>query len=220
MTLIGSLAPLVCWLLYAIIVERIERVRPSLSSLMNLQRRRWVDNAVHRDSPLDAILSSNLMGSISFFASTTVLLILALFAVFGRLPALATLLSDLRPDGGFTIGQLQFHLLAVEAMFILAFLSFTLSIRQFNHFCIMLGAADHQEKSTAREIETIARVNSLGARDFNQGIRAYYFSVPMLAWFLSPWIAIGATIFIITILVYREYFSYGRTIIDKLDAKN
>lgn len=219
MALIGSLAPLVCWLLYAFIVERIERVRPSMSSLMNRQRRRWVDNAVHRDTPLDAILSSNLMGSISFFASTTILLILALFAVLGQLPALTGLLNGLRPELGLTIGDLQVHLIAVETMFILAFLSFTLSLRQFNHFCIMLGAADHQEKSTAHEIETIANVNSRGARDFNQGIRAYYFSIAALTWFASPVAAIATTLLIVALLIHREFFSTARGLIAGLDQK-
>lgn len=217
MNLIGSLAPLFCWIAYAFLMERLDSVRPSLSALMTLQRVRWVSNAVHRDTPLDAILASNLMGSVSFFASTTVLLILALFAVFGRVPSLLEALTAIRPD--ITIASIQQHLIALLAMFIMAFLSFTLALRQFNHFCIMLGAADHTEKSNEEEITAIAALNALGARNFNQGIRAYYFSVPMLAWFLSPWIAIGATIFIITILIYREYFSFGRTIIAKLDAK-
>ena len=41
---------------------------------MSMQRRRWVKNATLRESPLDAILSANLMSSVSFLASTSVLL--------------------------------------------------------------------------------------------------------------------------------------------------
>lgn len=216
MTLAGSLLPLICWLLYPLVVVRFEPIRPSLSGLMNKQRVRWVANAVHRETPLDAILSANLMGSVSFFASTTVLLVLALFAVLGQLPALSATLTGIRSDPPVTGADLQIHLIAVQAMFILAFLSFTLSLRQFNHFCIMLGAAEHEEKSSSTEIKTIAELNSMGARNFNQGIRAYYFSVASLAWFLSPVASIIATLAVMGFLIQREFFSRARDLLAKL----
>lgn len=215
--LIGSGFPLACWLIYAIFVGRFERARPSLSSLMVTQRRRWVENAVHRDSPLDALLASNLMSSVSFFASTTVLMILALFAVFGQIPALMGAIRQLQPEGFITTRDLEFHLVSIQIMFILAFLTFTLSIRQFNHFCVMLGAADHLEKSDAREIDAIAKLNSLGARYFNQGIRAYYFSVAALTWFISPIVCIVASLLITVFIVHREFFSAARQIIADLE---
>ena len=97
-TFLATLFPLLCFLAYPLAVDRIERVRPSLSLLMNAQRRRWVANAARRETPLDAILSGNLMGAVSFFASTTVLLILALFTVFGQLPAVVAATAALQPD--------------------------------------------------------------------------------------------------------------------------
>lgn len=165
MTLFATLLPLICFLLYPVFVGQIEKFRPSLSVLMNTQRRRWVANAVRRDTPLDAILSGNLMGSVSFFASTTVLLILALFAVFGQLSTVVTATSTLQPHiTGFDV---EVHIISVLVMFVLAFLSFTLSLRQFNHFCIMLGAIEHSN-SSEEEITTVAALNSLGARSFNR----------------------------------------------------
>ncbi len=86
LNLTATLFPLVCWLAYNYGVPLVERRRPSLSVIMSMQRRRWVANAALRESPMDAILSGNLMGSVSFLASTSVLLILALFAAFGQLP--------------------------------------------------------------------------------------------------------------------------------------
>jgi len=214
MNLASSLFPLLCWIFYSFLVDRIDRFRPSLSALMNLQRCRWVANAVHRDTPLDAILSSNLMSSVSFFASTTVLLVLALFTVFGQLPALTDALISVRL--GLSGTAIQHQLIVMLIMFLMAFLSFTLALRQFNHFCIMLGAADHTEQSNQEEIVAIAALNTLGARHFNQGIRAYYFSIAMLIWFVSPIAAIGTTLLIVMFLIHREYFSYARTIVAKL----
>ncbi len=86
-------------------------------------------------------------------------------------------LASLSLDRVYTVLDVQIHLAVMLAMFVLAFFAFTLSLRQFNHFCIMLGALDHDRITSEEEIEAIARMNALGAKNFNSGIRAYYFSV-------------------------------------------
>jgi uncharacterized membrane protein len=206
-SLIASVFPLLAYLAYNIVVPQVEKLRPSLSVIMNMQRRRWVANATRRESPFDAILSGNIMGSVSFLASTSVLLVLAVFAVFGQLPALMEALQSLSLDRTYSVLDVQIHLVVMLAMFVLAFFAFTLSLRQFNHFCIMLGAIDRDRVTTAEEIEAIARMNSLGAGNFNSGIRAYYFSVATVAWFVSEWLAVAAALATILILAHREFFS-------------
>lgn len=207
MTLISTLFPLLCYFAYNIIVPQVEKLRPSLSVIMNMQRRRWVANATLRESPFDAILSGNIMGSVSFLASTAVLLILAVFAVFGQLPALMEALDSLSLDRIYTRLDVQLHLVIMLTMFVLAFFAFTLSLRQFNHFCIMLGAIDHAAPTSPEEIDAITRMNALGAKNFNSGIRAYYFSVATVAWFVSEWLPIVACLATIVILAHREFFS-------------
>lgn len=206
-TLISTLFPLVCYFAYNIIVPQVEKLRPSLSVIMNMQRRRWVANAALRESPFDAILSGNIMSSVSFLASTAVLLILAIFAVFGQVPALMGALDSLSLDRVYTTLDVQLHLVVILTMFVLAFFAFTLSLRQFNHFCIMLGAIDHSAPTSEEEIDAITRMNALGAKNFNSGIRAYYFSVATVAWFVSEWLPIVASLITILILAHREFFS-------------
>ncbi|MDB5473589.1 MAG: hypothetical protein JWP99_892 [Devosia sp.] len=206
-TLISTIFPLLCYFAYNIVVPQVEKLRPSLSVIMNMQRRRWVSNATRRDNPFDAILSGNIMGSVSFLASTAVLLILAIFAVFGQVPALMTSLNSFSIERTYTVMDVQLHLVVMLALFVLAFFAFTLSLRQFNHFCIMLGAIDHSEQTSEDEIEAITRMNALGAKNFNAGIRAYYFSVANVAWFVSEWLPILACIATILILAHREFFS-------------
>lgn len=150
LTLIATLFPLVCWLAYNYGVPLVERRHPSLSVIMSMQRRRWVRNAVRRESPMDAILSGNLMGSVSLLASTSVLLVLAIFAAFGQLPAAMDALRTVGMGGNYSTADLQLHLIVMLAIFALSFFSFTLSLRQFNHFCILLGAIDHTGKGVAR----------------------------------------------------------------------
>lgn len=206
-TLFTSLFPLLAYYAYNLVVPLIERRRPSLSTIMNMQRRRWVTNATRRESPFDAILSGNIMGSVSFLASTSVLLVLAVFAVFGQLPTLMETLGTISVDSGFSIGDVQIHLMVMLAMFVLAFFAFTLSLRQFNHYCIMLGALEHDRITSEEEIDAITRMNALGAKNFNSGIRAYYFSVSTVAWFISEWLAVAACLATVLVLAHREFFS-------------
>ena len=207
MTLFATLFPLICWFVYNYGVPLLERRRPSLSVIMSMQRRRWVANAVKRESPLDAILSGNLMGSVSFLASTSVLLVLAIFTAFGNLNALMETLATVGIRASYTVADVQIHLFAMLAVFVLSFFAFTLALRQFNHFCIMIGAIDHSGHTTEAEIDAIAQLNALAARNFNNGIRGYYFSVATVAWFASEWLAIAASLLTVGFLVHREFFS-------------
>ena len=205
--LFSTFFPLLCYFAYNIIVPQVEKLRPSLSVIMNMQRRRWVANAAVRESPFDAILSGNIMGSVSFLASTAVLLILAIFAVFGQVPALMAALDSMSLDRVYTIVDVQLHLVVMLTMFVLAFFAFTLSLRQFNHYCIMLGAMERGGAISEQEIDAITAMNALGAKNFNSGIRAYYFSVATVAWFVSEWLPIVACVITILILAHREFFS-------------
>lgn len=207
MTLFATLFPLVCWFAYNYGVPLLERRRPSLSVIMSMQRRRWVANAVKRDTPLDAILAGNLMGSVSFLASTSVLLVLAVFTAFGNLTALTDTLTTAGLKASYTTQDVQIHLFATLAIFVLSFFSFTLALRQFNHFCILLGAIEHSEHVARDEIDGIAQLNTLAAKNFNNGIRAYYFAVPMVAWFANEWLAVAATLVTVAFMIHREFFS-------------
>lgn len=207
MTFFASIFPILCWLGYNLGVPFVEARRPSLSVIMSMQRRRWVANAAKRETPVDAILAGNLMGSVSFLASTSMLIVLALFAALGQLPALARTVSTFGFANDYTAGEMQLHLLVLLAIFASSFFAFTLSLRQFNHFCIMLGALSHQVPATEEEIAGIAMLNSLAAKNFNSGIRAFYFAVPAVAWFASPWLSIVVTLIMTAFIIHREFFS-------------
>lgn len=207
MTLFATLFPLLAWFAYNYGVPLLERRRPSLSTIMSLQRRRWVANAVTRETPLDAILAGNLMGSVSFLASTSVLLMLGIFTAFGNLTALMNTLQQVGIQATYTPADVQLHLFAMLAIFALSFFSFTLALRQFNHFCILLGAIDHGGHTQPAEIDAIAQLNTLAAKNFNNGIRAYYFAVPPVFWFVSEWLAIVAALTTVAFLIHREFFS-------------
>ena len=212
LTLIATLFPLACWLAYSYGVPLVEKRYPSLSVIMSMQRRRWVANAARRESPLDAILSGNLMGSVSFLASTSVLLVLAIFAAIGQTSSVMEALNGVGMGVEYAPADLRIHFVVMLAIFTLSFFAFTLALRQFNHFCIMIGAMDHSGRVSEAEVDSIAQLNTLAAKNFNNGIRAYYFSVATVAWFVAPWLAIVASIVTVAFLIHREFFSSAHRI--------
>lgn len=212
MSLLSSLFPLLCWFAYNWGIGLIERRVPSLSVIMTMQRRRWVANAARRESPLDAILSGNLMGSVSFLASTSVLLVLAVFTAFGQMEGLLAALDAIGLPRVFSAHDVQVHFLVMLALFVGAFFAFTLALRQFNHFCILIGAIDRTGGTSDVEIDAITRINAMAAQNFNHGIRAYYFSVATVAWFATEWLAIVASVITIGFLVQREFFSTAQAV--------
>ena len=207
MSLFATLFPLLCWFAYNNGVGFVERRYPSLSAIMSLQRRRWVANAALHETPYDAILAGNLMGSVSFLASTSALLVLANFATFGQLPNIMQTLGSIAFERPYALVEVQIHFGVLLTIFVLSFFAFTLSLRQFNHFCIMLGALGRHGEATEPEIDAIARLNAMAAKNFNNGLRAYYFAVAMVAWFASPWMAIAVSLATVGFIIHREFFS-------------
>ena len=107
------------------------------------------------------------MGSVSFLASPSVLLVLAVFTAFGNLTALTDTLTTVGLKTTYTAQDVQIHLFATLTIFVLSFFSFTLALRQFNHFCILLGAIEHSEHVAPDEIDGIAQLNTLAAKNLS-----------------------------------------------------
>lgn len=52
-----------------------------------------------------------------------------------------------------------------------------------------------------------ARVIDLAGLSYNHGLRAYYFALSVLAWFVSPYLFILASGFVVAVLYRREFKS-------------
>ncbi|PZP49523.1 MAG: DUF599 domain-containing protein, partial [Azospira oryzae] len=52
----------------------------------------------------------------------------------------------------------------------------------------------------------VAQVNGLAGDEFHRGIRAYYFGLAALTWFVQPWLFMVATALVIFVL-YRQNFA-------------
>ena len=74
----------------------------------------------------------------------------------------------------------------------------------------ILGAAPGADANAqVREdfVQRGARMASTASNTFNDGLRAYYFGLSVLPWFLNAWLFMVSTIVVIGILYHREFKS-------------
>src|SRR5207247_10379702 len=82
------------------------------------------------------------------------------------------------------------------------------ALRQFNYGGVLIGAAP-SGKTRGHEdwVRRTAWLSTLASKDYNQGLRAYYFGLAVLAWFVSAWVFMAATALVVAVLYWREYRS-------------
>ena len=104
----------------------------------------------------------------------------------------------------------EFKVLVLLTIFVYAFFKFSWSIRQFGFSSILVGATRKPiptPEDYAVHTDRIAAIVSFANRNFNQGLRAYYFGVAALSWFLHPALMIAMTLGVIYVLYQREFRS-------------
>jgi uncharacterized membrane protein len=76
---------------------------------------------------------------------------------------------------------------------------------------IIVGASPRAAESEPAEVtlyvENAALIAGLAGDSYNNGIRAYYFAIALLAWFIDPLIFLAVTLVVTLILYRREFFS-------------
>jgi len=209
------LAVVALWWGFAWLTEKSRWAGLSLSAAIHRQRLDWMLQLSNREVRIsDTALLGNLMRSMSFFASATVVILGGVAAMLGssdRAYEAVVSITVFAPQGGRDVFEIK--VLVLGLIFINSFLKFTWGLRQFNYCCILVGAAPMAgESEEAKKLfaRRAARVCELGALSFNQGLRGYYFALATLAWFMHPLAYVGAAILVVLILWRREYHSKTR----------
>ncbi len=191
--------------------------RPSLTRLMNEYRARWISNSLKRDlKMIDMQIFAGLQNGTAFFASTTIFALGGCFALLGASEQAQKIYSDLPliADAGRSIFEIKVGGLA--AIFGYAFFKFGWSYRLFNYSSIVFGsvpmteAARETPEDAEKLIERVVDLNVLAGRHFNAGLRAIFLSIGYLGWFVGPYFFILTTLFVILVLIRRQFFSRAR----------
>jgi uncharacterized membrane protein len=201
---------LACWIGYTLYADRAGG-RPSLMRRMHDYRRLWMTCMLARDNRMvDTQIIANLMRSASFFASTTMFIIAGLIAVLGARDKAMAVLAELpfAVEARPLLWDLKVLLLVV--LFVYAFFKFTWAFRHYNYVLILVGAVpapDRLTEESQRIAERIARIATSTGRHFNGGLRAYYFGLAALSWFVHPWLFVALTAWVVWVLYRREFRS-------------
>jgi uncharacterized membrane protein len=202
----------VVWIGYSTILDGAWRRPASINAQMIQVREGWMRGLLQRGLRMtDSTLIGHTIHSASFFASTTIIVVAALVGVFGsaeRLHAAALTLAT--PFGRGPQALFELKILLLIAVFVYAFFKFTWAIRQFNYFCAIVGSAPELVEGRPPDLGLapgMAVVLSHAVWQFNAGIRAYYFALAALGWFLHPAVMIIMTALIPLLLIRRQLYS-------------
>jgi uncharacterized membrane protein len=201
----------VLWAGYTVFAERRVQKHPSLVVAMRRFRREWFSYMLTRDNRIGDIAALNsLFNNATFFASTSILILGGLVALLGTTQTAMDVVSDLpfTREESELVWRIKIILLIL--VFVYAFFKFTWCQRQFNFCTILVGAAPaptNEPEQHAAFIDMITNVASFSAENLNDGLRAYYFSMAALTWFLHPWLFLAATALVVFILYQREFHS-------------
>jgi len=185
---------------------------PCLASVMHKYRFEWMRHMIEREVRIaDEATIANLERSVSFLASTTILIIAGLITLLGSSEAVTKVLSNI-PMISNEVNSWTFKIILLIVIFLYAFFKFTWSLRQYSFLSVMVISAptptdNFSTDKKNKHAEVLALMCSKAAGNFNLGLRTYYFSVSVLAWFISPLLFMFSSTLVAFVLYRREFRS-------------
>ncbi len=200
-----------CWIGYSLFAEHKSKSKSSLLSVINEYRLAWMHQMLKRENRMmDATLIGNLLRSISFFASTTIFIVLGLFTLLKYRDEASGILTSIPYASPTTPILWEVKIFLLVVIFIYTFFKYTWSLRQYNYACAIVGAAPMaHDQNVDRETYAVNSAKLIGnaAKHFNMGLRAYYFGLAALSWFVNGWAFIFVSSFVVWVLYRREFRS-------------
>ncbi|MDP2698009.1 DUF599 domain-containing protein [Thalassospira sp.] len=203
------------WIGYTIFADVGPRRRNSISAHMARNRHRWMEQMLLRNIRMvDTSIAGNLITGISFFSSTTILVLVGLAALMGYTDKALQTISALPYASPTTAAVWECKVILLVLIFIYAFFKFTWAFRLSNYCSILIGAApDADHPDAARAAAKASRMSMMSAHHFNRGIRAYFFALAAVAWFYHPVAFIVCATWVVIILYNREFRSHALDIL-------
>lgn len=202
------------WIGYSLFAKKRARHIHCLSSILRSLRVDWMYTVTHKDNHIaDAALVGNVERNVTFFASSTILVLAGVLTVLASNEAFVRVIDQLPFTVEQTASQVLLKLAGMAVILVFAFFKFTWSIRQFGFVSVLMGMAPSMNRSTVSEQDrdryarNTAKVLDQAGHEYNYGLRAYYFALAYLCWFVSPWLFIAVSAIVVGVLYRREYRS-------------
>ena len=209
---------LIAWFGFEYITDYSPASRKSLGGLMSEKRKEWMLVMAERDLRMvDTSIMAGLLQGTAFFASASILAIGGCFALLGSTDVVLQVYSDLPIGDELSRGLWEFKILGLAVLFVFTFFKFGWAFRLFNYSAILIGAVpsvenSEKEERTKKAIKA-AEMNMIAGRHFTSGLRGIFLALGYLGWFVSPEFFIGTTVFVMAVLIRRQYFSRSRALL-------
>ncbi|HAW94572.1 MULTISPECIES: DUF599 domain-containing protein [unclassified Arsukibacterium] len=202
----------ILWIGYTLFAKRKAKKVSCLSFELRRKRTDWMQKMLTRDNKMaDVGLISTLERNVTFFASSSLLILAGLLTAMSSAEKLSVMLSNLVPWANYTEGSVQLKLLLMTFIFVFAFFQFTWSLRQYGFCGVLIGAAPDgrnlNEEDQALYANRAAKVIDQAGHSFNYGLRSIYFSLSALSWFIDPVLFMITSVVVMIVMKQREFHS-------------
>lgn len=186
--------------------------KSGLVAAINSQRVTWMANmAVRENRMVDVQVLANLSRGNAFFASTSVFVTGAFAALFGSVEELQMLAAKFPFLRQTTVFMWQLKVLFLMGIFIFAFFKYAWAYRLSHYTGILIGSTPilttRNKKECIKHGARAARLASLVGHHANSGLRAYYFGIATLGWFIHPAVFMLTMLWVVGVMYRREFRS-------------
>ncbi|MGB2264791.1 MAG: DUF599 domain-containing protein, partial [Glaciecola sp.] len=200
------------WIGYTRFSKAQAKKRLCLASELRKKRIQWMQQMLARDMRMpDVSIISTLERNITFFASSSMLIIAGLLTAMSSAEQIQQIMNQFTFVSPQTIQQIQIKLLVIIGIFVYAFFQFTWALRQYGFGGVLIGAAPEEGTLSLEQhvlfANRAAKVIDQAAHSFNYGLRAIYLSMAALTWFIDPRAFMFATVVAVIIMYHREFHS-------------
>ncbi|MBL4747508.1 MAG: DUF599 family protein [Magnetovibrio sp.] len=212
---------LALWCGYTYYADSVKGKGRTLLTVMQKHREVWMVRMLSRENRIsDITILSTIMRSVGLFSSTTLFVLAGLLAILGAVDKAQLVVQGLPFVEASTRLEWEFKVLLLLMIFIYAFFKFAWSLRQFNYALFLVGAApppvDARLPTAIEFAHGTALIVSGGVLNFNRGVRAYYFGLAALSWFLHPIVFAVVTVWVIAVVYRREFRSFTLSLLESI----
>ncbi len=139
----------------------------------------------------------------TFLASTAVLLMIGTLNLTGQADKLSETWHALNVFGAVHVGVWTVKVLLLVSDFFVAFFSFAMSVRLFNHVGYQVALPADAGSSAVNVANVTAMLIRAGSY-YTFGMRAYYAAVPLVFWLFGPHFMLLGTLVLIFVLLHVD----------------
>jgi len=212
---VGFVWFILAWLGFGFFVDQVRVAGPSLSQLMDRERRAWIEVLLRRDNRIvDSAIMASLQNGTAFFASTSMIALGASFTLLNQTDRLLEIFRELPLHVETTRGVLETKIVGLVGIYGYAFFKFGWAYRLFNYSAILIGAVPPAaERDTVEACAAARRATEMqidAGHHFHWGLRSLFFSIGYFGWFVNAWVFLCSTTLILVVLARRQYLSRAR----------